>query len=324
MSKEFKPHLACDIDYSKIDWSKGWIVMPKIDGCRALNIDGKLVGRSKKAFKNPYLTEKFSKEYLTGMDGELALGDWTDARLCSITTGAVNRQKDDPKEGKYVADAVNVDWWLFDCLAPGVIDLPYIERLGVLYLRVHQINLSYVKAVPWKLVHSFEEYEALDNQFLEEGFEGTILRDPNGMHKSGRASTTSNAYLRDKKFVDFEGIVVGLEEAMENTNEAKVNELGRTERSTHQENLVPKGMVGTILMELLKDVEFMGKIILKKGDIIRSGPGKMTHEERKYYWENPQEIIGYIGKAKFFPRGLKDKLRFCTWISFRAKEDMSE
>ena len=49
-----KPHLACDADINKIKYP--CYVLPKIDGVRALVIDGKLVGRSLKTHANKHIT----------------------------------------------------------------------------------------------------------------------------------------------------------------------------------------------------------------------------------------------------------------------------
>ena len=120
-------------------------------------------------------------------------------------------------------------------------------------------------------------------------------------------------YTRAKPQSDKEAYVIGLVEAMENLNEAKINELGHSERSSHKENKVGKGMVG---MLQCKD--------LTTGMLIDVGAGKMTHPEREYYWNNPEEIIGKYIKYKSMDVGVKDKPRFARYMSIRAETDMSE
>lgn len=331
-----KPHLACDFEEEKVKFPV--IILPKIDGVRGINLDGNITGRSLKAFKNSFVAECFSHECFMGVDGELVLGKWNSPGLCRETTGFVNRKTEKP--GKPTRSP-EFAWFVFDYLHSAVIDLPYIQRLQALE-RAYKtwfdpMQVPNVHLVPWKLVHSLEELYAAEDEYLDAGFEGIIIRDPNGMHKSGRATAKVGAYLRLKRFIDFEGKVVGLTEAMENQNEAKTNELGRTERSTHQENMVPKGMVGTIELEALKDVEYRGVVVVKQGQIVTVGPGCMTHEQRIAAWQaliTPKEryfgnwdednIMGEIGKAKFMPHGQKDKLRLPTWLCLRAEEDMSD
>lgn len=322
MSK-LKPHLACDLEEDKVRFPV--VVMPKIDGVRGINLDGNITGRSLKAFKNPFIGECFSHPELTGVDGELTLGNWTDARLCSNTTGFVNRKtakRDKPTK------SIDLTWWAFDYLHESVIHERYAVRLLALGIAARSWGMPNVHVVPWKLVHSLEELYAFEGECLDQGFEGVIVRDPDGMHKSGRATAKVGAYLRIKRFIDFEGVIEGMTEACENQNEAKVNELGHTERSTHQENMVPKGMVGTVQLRVLQDVEDRGKVLIVKGQLVDVGAGNLTHKERTDMWEayknnTPDNCVGQAGKGKFFPKGQKDLPRFPTFIGIRSEEDIS-
>lgn len=316
---EFRPHLACDFDEKKLKFPL--IGMPKIDGVRGLNIDGRFVGRSKKRFDNPFLGTRFDGVDFTGFDGELAFGAWTSSTLCRDTTGFVNRMT--AKPGKPVEGEVK--WHIFDLLDEmcGVRDMVYEERLVHAARRVELMGLPYVKMVPHERLENLEQLYAMEERALDLNFEGLILRDPLGLHKSGRATVKAGAYLRVKRFIDVEGIVKSIIEANENTNEAKTNELGRTERSSHKENLVPKGMIGAVMMELLDDVEYRGVKLFEKGMLVRVGAGTMTHSERTHYFKNPQELLEKIGKVKIFPHGTKEKMRFPVWAGLRAEADMS-
>lgn len=325
---QLKPQLACDWEEGKMKLPA--IIMPKIDGVRGCHLTGGITGRSLKPFKNNFVAECYSHDIFTGVDGELALGDWCAPNLCSVTTGFVNRKS--PKPGK-PTKSPEFFWWGFDYLHPSVSHLPYIERLRALEELHSQLTdcmqVGTLFLVPWRLCQTEEEVLAAEQEFLDMGFEGLIGRDPQGMHKSGRATVKGSSYWRIKRFIDFEGEIVNLIEAMENTNEAKTNELGQTERSTHQENMVPKGMVGMIQMRALADVVYNGEVMIKKDQIVDVGPGNMKHDQRVKAWQDflaqaDDSLKGKIGKAKFFPKGQKDKPRFPTFISIRAEEDMSE
>lgn len=319
---QLKPHLACDVAFDKLKFPL--IGMPKLDGVRGINLNGTITGRSLKEFKNKFVTARFSGDFLKGCDGELCLGSITAPRLCSETTGFVNRKT--PKPGK-PTESDELVWWLFDYIADDFTDKPYVDRLLALSDLVADINGNgnyTVKLVPYRWIHNLEELETFDDWCLEQGYEGSIYRDPDQPHKSGRATTKAGAYLRLKRFIDFEGVIENLIEAMENANEAKTNELGRTERSTHQENMIPKGMVGMIQKRSIADVIHNGKVLIQKDQLVDVGPGNMDHAQRIHYWNNPIELIGQIGKSKFFPHGQKDKPRFPTFIGLRAEEDMSD
>lgn len=298
-----KPMLASDADLSKIKFPV--MIQPKVDGVRGLVINGKLVGRSLKTHANRHVTDLFSQRQFEGFDGELFFGaDPAAPDLCRTTTSAVNRIEQRP----FITFAV------FDWLHEDVRGLPYFQRLSQLfdYMGKGIDKRQYpIMMLPTRRVFTLDELEAADTAHLDWGYEGTIVRDPNGLHKQGRSTVREGGLLRIKRFVEEEALVIGLTEGQHNGNEAKTNELGRTERSSHQENMVPNGMVGNLLC---RD--------LKTGMEITVAPGTMTHEDRRYNWENQDKVIGQIIKYKCFPIGVKEKPRFPTFQCFRAASDM--
>jgi DNA ligase-1 len=295
-----KPQLACDYDEAKLKFPL--MGMPKIDGVRGINLDGTMTGRSLKTHKNKHTTALFSKPEFLGCDGEIAAGDWTGASLCRDTTSAIGTIEGTPE----------VVWWLFDCLHTEVLNAAYKTRYKRLETLVEGLALPHVKIVPVTFLYDTHDVNEFEAKCLAEGFEGVILRDPEGLHKSGRATVKVGSYLRIKRFSDAEAVVISLDEMMKNNNEAKVNELGHTERSSHQENKEGKGMVGNLVC---KDIE--------SGTIISVSAGSMSHEDRKHYFENQEKIIGKIIKYKSFRHGVKDLPRFPTFLSIRAESDMS-
>lgn len=310
-----KPMRACDAVESKIKFPV--IAMPKLDGVRGCNLFGKLTGRSLKPFKNKHVTTQFSRSDLLGMDGEFAAEHEFHPDLCRITSSAVGTIQGEPF----------VLWWLFDYVTIETKDWGYRERLEKLALTYEQLRLSspiflHLRLMPWKLCRTWAEVEEFEAS-LPETAEGVILRDPNGKHKDGYATPTEATFTRIKRFVDFEFMADEIVEGQENQNEAQTNELGQTFRSSHQENKVANGMVGAMIGPVLADVkDSTGKVLFKKGERVRVGAGCMSHAQRKHYFENPDELRKQISKAKFFPKGIKDKPRFPTWQSFRNSEDM--
>lgn len=305
-----KPMLACDWEEDKVKFPL--FAQPKIDGVRALNINDQLVGRSLKTHRNIHVTNLFSIPIFNGMDGEMACDIPTHPDLCRMTSGSISRIKGSP----------NMVWHVFDLLDDFNIALPYNRRYKNLKDKVRALELDHVRYVPNHLIFTMDELLALDAKFLEQGYEGTVLRDPNGYYKQGRSTVREGGLLRIKHFLDFEFEVLDMVEGLHNGNEAGVNELGNTERSSHKENMIPNGLLGSIQGKVLKDVRDRGKIVLSSGDIVTIGPGKLTHEERKFYFDNQNKFIGKIGKGKFFPKGIKDKPRFPTFLSIREGADI--
>lgn len=296
-----KPHLAVDADIEEAKFPL-W-GFSKIDGVRLMHITGSATGRSLKPHGNRFTTKRFSDPIYTGFDGEATFGDVRGQSLCRDTTGAISRHEGAP----------DIVWNVFDYLDKHTVDLTYEERYETLQVILEVEEPEGVNLLPYTVINNKEEMIAFYEKQLELGYEGAIFRDPKGLHKDGRATVKSNAYLRMKPSSDKDAIVVSLVEAMENTNEAKVNELGHTERSTAKAGLVGKGMVG---MLVCKDVE--------TGQIIDVGPGEMTHDMRKHYWNNQGELVGTACKYRSLDTGLKDKPRFARWVSPRTLTDISE
>ena len=277
---------------------------PKIDGVRGLNLDGKLVGRSLKPFKNKKLTAKFSQPKYQGLDGELAFGDECSPSLCRDTTSATNT---------ITALAGGFTWHVFDLVTEKTVKLPYHERYRLLVKKVEELDEDCIKLVPYFRLNSSAEVEEYDNENLQDGYEGTILRNPYSLYKEGRPSKKTQELMRIKRFSDSEALVLAVVEGRTNLNEAVINELGRSERSSHAENQVPNGMVGSLTC---KDLDSGMEIVVS--------PGEMTHIERKFYFDNPQEIVGKTITYKSFKQGVKTLPRFPTFKHIRSTEDMEQ
>ena len=63
---------------------------------------------------------------------------------------------------------------------------------------------------------------------------------------------------------------------------------------------------------------------LKTRRLIHISPGRMTLDERLYYFQNQSDILDKIIKYKHFNKGGKDKPRFPTFQCFRIEEDISK
>lgn len=298
-----KPNRAINYVESKVRFPIG--VMPKIDGVRAINANGKLTARTLKPLKNRYTTEFYSKPEYNGIDGELAANDEKHPDLCRLTSSAVNTKEGEPF----------TLWHAFDFIRKDVIHLPYKERWDALeqHLRLQwDAGLcGTVRLVPLYIVDNVERLRALHAENVEKGYEGTILRSLSGHHKNGKSTVNEGLYLRIKDFEDAEALVVGIIEGEENLNEAQTNELGHTFRTSHKANKVPNGMVGALQCKKVPTGE----------DIVVSA-GAMPHDLRRHYFLHPEEIVNQYITYKSFTHGVKDKPRFPTFKSVRSPEDM--
>lgn len=311
-----KPQLAEDAQLDKLIFPV--IGQPKIDGVRAWNPAGTLLGRSMDPFKGFGVTEYFSRPELVGLDGEMIVGTnpASQDRLCSVTSGAMGKFKG-------VAEMADFHWWVFDDVSDPT--KPYINRYYAAYARVDALCLPNIHMVPFEWVHSKEEALALMGRHIDEGYEGTIWRNPDALYKAGRATLKGQELWRSKPWAEDEMLVTAIIEGSTNTNEAKTNSLGRTERSSAQEGLVPNGQVGALQGTLIKDVysPFTGKKLFEKGLLVTIGSGEMTVAEAIHFFQNQHEIVGHVAKFKHMTHGVKDLPRMGTFVSLRLAQDMS-
>ena len=302
MSK-LRPTKAADVEDTN-DLKYPLIAMIKYDGIFSLVVDNVLLGRSLKPIKNKQITNELSKPEYNYMIGELCYGKQLNVQnLCRTTTSHINSHDKEWADG--------YTWMLFDYIHPDVIDKPYQERLQALKVALMASDNPNVLVAPYNTVYEPTEASKQYADNLDDGFEGLILRCPNGRYKHGRSTIKEQIFMRIKPQSDAEAVVVGVVEAMENNNVAKVNELGYTERTSHQENKTGKGMVGSFLC-----------IDLVSGKDITVSAGKLTHGERVDYYNNPP--LKQVVKYRSMTYGVKEAPRFARFYSFRAVEDLDD
>jgi DNA ligase-1 len=311
-----KPQLAEDAILDQVRFP--CIVQTKVDGVRAMNLEGTLTGRSLDPFPGTGITEYFSKPEFIGLDGEMILGEDPRASgLCSNTTGAMGRFKG-------VTEMANMHWWVFDYITPETVGLPYHVRYSLLTNRVAVLDNPRIHLMPGVTVMAKEFLDTLIADFSAAGYEGTIIRNPNAVYKEGRATKKNQELWRVKPWGDFEILVTGITEGQKNENEAKKNTLGRTERSSAQAGMVPNGQVGSLQGTLVKDLVVNGgALTIPAGTLVTAGSGKMTEVEAADFFQNPDKIVGHFAKIKTMTYGVKDLPRFPTFESLRLKQDMS-
>ena len=311
-----KPQLAEDALIELVEFPC-W-VQPKIDGVRALNLQGTLTGRSLDPFEGYGITEYFSYYGFKGLDGEMTLGDKPNCteRLCSKTTGAMGRFKG-------VTEMADLHWWVFDYLADP--SLPYQSRYTLLTMKVTELNHPRIHLVPYAVVNNTAELNNAIAAFAAQGYEGTIVRNPRAPYKEGRATKKGQQLWRVKPWADAEILVTGITEGMSNQNAAEKSTLGRTKRSSAKAGMVPNGQVGSIQGTLLADFHdpLTGTLLFAKGLEITVSPGEMTVAEAIDLFNHPEKIVGHIVKFQHMTHGVKDLPRFPGYKSHRLVQDMS-
>lgn len=292
----FKPMLASPADLDNMRWPK--LASPKLDGIRASVVNGKLLSRSLKPIPNHYISSILSDPQLNGFDGELIVGPPTAKDVFQRSTSGVMKREGTPDFIYYVFDLHDMP------------DAGYSKRLLQLQADVGGFGAReafYIRhrVLRQDLLHNIDQLHAYEAKAVDEGYEGVILRDPEGLYKFGRSSTLEELLLKVKRFADSEAEILGVEEEMFNGNEAETNELGRTKRSTAKAGLVGKGTMGALRV---RDIHH--------GWVFCIGTG-FTADQRAQPWK-----IGSIHKYKYFPVGMKDVPRHPVYIGPRSKLDL--
>ena len=198
-----KPMLAHKFDNSRVDWSKPVYIQPKLDGVRCLFTKDGAYSRTGKKFMNLAHIElaftSFFKQYPNiVLDGELYNHKLKDdfEKIISL----VRKQKptaDDRLDAQHL-----VQFHIYD----------YIDGKYESYkTRMHQLVNSaiydvQIKYVPAYLVDSYNYAREMHADFLEKGYEGSIIR-LDGLYKHGR----SYDLMKFKDFSDDEATIVGYE-----------------------------------------------------------------------------------------------------------------
>lgn len=303
MTKKFKPMLAAQKPTEKYPLKFPCIASPKIDGVRAFVLDGTLYSRSMKLIRNKHTQKTLADERLNGLDGELAVGNPWDKNLFQQTSSGVNTIEGEPE----------FTFWVFDHIS----DKRYQERLSDAE-KLMGINVS-VKMVEQRTIKSAEELDAFESEMLALGYEGIMVRSPNGPYKQGRATPKEGHLTKVKRFVEVEGIVVGFVERCHNDNEATTNELGRTTRSSHKENKRPAGDLGAMWVSV--NMAEPGS----PEDFAESKVGTgYDAPTRIHIWQNREKYLGAKVKFRYFDHGIVDKPRHAVFVGFIDPDDTSE
>lgn len=252
----------------KVDWNDGWFVSRKLDGVRCLTIidengEIKFFSRAGK----PFLTLDNLKPSIqklglknTVLDGEICM---TDENGDEDFQGIIKeiKRKDHTIE--------NPHFFIFDMLRLDEFTNMKSETTLSKRLFVSELTIENDKYI------SVLEQLPCNDKVLEEmmevskngGWEGLMLR-----KDTTYQGKRSNDILKVKKFHDNEYVVVDLENAVNRVivDGKEVEEL------------------------MLKNV-----IIEHKGNRVQVGSG-FSHEQKRYFFENPNEILGKTITVQYF------------------------
>jgi len=275
---------------------------PKLDGIRALIINGVVMSRSLKPIPNKYVQSLFGNSKLNGFDGELIVGDHTAKDVYQKSVSRIMSRDTQPDVRLFVFDDFD-----YGC------DPGFAKRFFNLNRRFSELPKalkSNIQVHEHVNITDKSDFDKWENRYLAQGYEGIMLRDPSGVYKYGRSTLKEGYLLKVKRFVDSEALVIGVTQLMHNTNEQTKNELGNSVRSSKKAGKVACSEIGALIVrDIRTKVEF------------EIGTG-FTAAQRSDFWARQDNLVGKLVKYKSQPIGVKDKPRFPVFLGFRDILDL--
>lgn len=219
-----KPMLAKqekDVKNRKI-FDKEWYISRKINGVRCLiYYDGKRVRTSSRGATNydiavihiiqhPIL-EKFFENHPTAiLDGEVYKNGYTLNKISGICRTQAT-----------VSDGKDLEFYWYD-----IVDLeqPFSERWKTMNEWSKELQLSdfdpyrhfsdselHIQFLPQEIISGFNNMKKLHDEWVSEGWEGAVIRNPDSVYKPG---SRGNDWIKIKEYFETEYPIVGLSEGL--------------------------------------------------------------------------------------------------------------
>ena len=203
-------------------FDKDWYASRKINGIRTLvYFDGKEIHTASRGgainydfvldhiIHNPVLVDYFTKYPDLIFDCETYKHGWTLNKISGICRTQKTAYDGEPLE-LYIYDIVDVN-------------KTFKERLQILNRIQQDLNLSFIperdwdendlkiQIVPHVLISGWDNMKKLHDEWVSEGWEGVVIRDPNVTYKPGGRG---NQMLKIKNYIDAEYKIIGLTEGL--------------------------------------------------------------------------------------------------------------
>lgn len=210
-AKYFEPMLAAswkDLqpETQKLLASNGYS-QPKLDGFRCIVNGGQMFSRQGKLIEScPHIIEALENNHLFGrvvIDGELYNHQLRDNfnELSSIIRKTKNLTPDTLKKARD-----NIQYWIYDIYDPANPNMPYRDRIRM--IEDHITQNDHLKIVNTEFVRSATELDGLFAIYLEEGYEGQMVRYPDSIYENKR----TKSLVKRKEFFEDEFEIVSIVE----------------------------------------------------------------------------------------------------------------
>ena len=265
----------------------------KLDGMRCICSKSLPMSRTWKIFSNEYIQSRF-KEMPSDIvfDGELIVGDIIKGKTFASLTDGIRKKTGKPDFKYYIFDIINgEDHCNRYAKLKRVFDKGILPDFCVL-----------VEKTP---ITTHEQLEELHSKWVEEGYEGVMLNNPDSPYKNGRATKTKKELIKYKKFTEKDAIITGYGALEMNLNESTSDMFGKAKKSQSKDGKVKIDAVGYFMC---KDIE--------TGIEFDIGSG-LTMKQREDFWKEGEELIGLTIKYKSFEIGSDKKPRMPVFLGIR-------
>jgi DNA ligase-1 len=256
------PMLAKDFKKEERKVQYPCFVQPKLDGMRALKTGDKIISRKNKPIETMNHIAEDIKIFVDTLDGELYAHGESFQRNMELI------KKYRPGESE------TVKYHVYDMVLPL---LPFRERIMILKTILDTMNPEHIELVPTYKVNSKEELLEYHKQFLEQGYEGTMVRHGDEGYQPNKRSSSL------LKFKDFQDIA------------CKIVDVEASEKRPDQGSFI---------------------CALEDGRTFGCGM-RFSHAERKDVINNPEDYIGQTAEIRFFEYTDEGLPRFPVCVGLR-------
>lgn len=203
---DINPQLCKVYNPAKHDWSHSWMIEPKFDGlrcnvvvesnkaARAYSRKGRPLWNMGAILEEADITPYGSKEFV--LDGEVYTKDWN--LSMSIVKRSTQNHPDQDKLRYHIWDCLTLKEW-----KAGRSNVSNHDRKKRL---LPWSKAKYIELVSSKTANNDSELQNIYLEYLEQGYEGAILKNPEGIYECGRRSPN---WLKIKPWSDADLNIIG-------------------------------------------------------------------------------------------------------------------
>lgn len=275
----FEPMLAHKYDKKKHRFP--FYSQPKLDGIRCVVTLDSMTSRNGKAFvSSPHILESLEPVFAEYpdivIDGELYNHDLKKdfEKIVSLA------RKTKPTTADILECKNLIEFHVYDVYIP---DMTYSQRMEFINMNIKDRSPT-IKVVSSAIVNNEEEQLKLFSEYIEQGYEGQMLRDPESFYENKR----SNGLLKFKEFEDAEYVIVDILEGVGNwAGMAKSVEIRLEDGTTQHSGMKGNFEFNRWVLENREHLIGTQATVKSQG---RTVDGKLRFPVVTYFWQGNRDV----------------------------------